>query len=251
MPRILLFFSLVFVIALFNSGCGGGGGSTSATTQSLDFTTSGTYDLSLYIVPTQNQLSTFNERTYEDSGGNKIYGTIPTKTAQKTQRYQITNNVVEEYDGNGQLDTTYTISQTAITQTSENTGSYETAKGVRYADLGDPVAVIALPVPLEAFNKELPLTMNCRLQKHFDSKTINTVTYDDVITVSCEGVSNSDLTYQNVPVTLDISTTVTFYYAHSLGEIGSVSELCYTVGTSAAQTVQACTKEISEVTSIL
>ncbi len=143
MSHSVLLASMTFSLVLLSSGCGGGG-SSSSTTGSLDFKTSATYDLSQYIVPTQNQVSTFLERTYTDDSGNKTYGSIPTQESDTTQEYRVDNNSVETYE-NGSLDTTYTITQTAITQTAAD----YVAEIVRYADMNDPIANTVIDIPLE------------------------------------------------------------------------------------------------------
>jgi len=251
MTHPLFVSSLALSAVLLGSGCGGSGTASTAT-ESLDFTTDGTYDLSHYLVPEHDQLSTFIERTYTDNTGNHIYGSMPTTTSETTQRYEVGNTEVKEYDDKGQLDTTYTISQTAITQTLNDAGSLQiddVIKTVRYADLGDPVVNAVLDIPFANFGDDVATTVTCRLQDHVDSKTIATKTYQDVIAVSCEGVANTEMTYDNTPVLLDISMTGVWYYAKNTGEIGSVTEVCYTL--NGTQTVQACTKTVSEIASVL
>jgi len=252
MSRSTLITSLAISLVLFNSGCGGGSSSKLVHTESLDFKTSATYDLSQYIVPSQNQLSTFMERTYKDTDGNKIYGGTPTKTSEMTQRYEVDNASVKEYGATGHLDTTYTITQTAITQLLSNTDSLlidNTIKTVRYADLGDPIANSIVNIPLEILNNNAEMTLTCRLQDHFETQKINTKTFDDVVTIACQGFVDSDITYQSIPISLMMTLTSTTYYAKSIGEIGFVDETCYTVNST--QTVQQCTKTISEIASIL
>ncbi len=246
--------SLAVALILFSSGCGGGSSSSQSSPQtgSLDFKTSGTYDLSQYIVPAQNQLNTFIERTYKDTDGNQIYGTTPTKTSEVVQRYEVDNNSIKEYDEKGNLDTTYTITQTAITQLLSNTDSIQidnTTKIVRYADRGDPVANTILNIPIETFGSDAAMTLTCTLQNHVDSKQINTQTFDDVITIACQGFVDTDITYQDIPLTLTMTLAIHSYYSNSIGEIGSIEETCYTI--NSMQTVQQCTKTVSEIASIL
>ncbi len=245
MSRSLLLAFMTFSLVLLSSGCGGGGSSSSSTTGSLDFKTSATYDLSQYIVPTQNQVSTFLERTYTDDSGNKTYDSIPTQESDTTQEYRVGNNSVETYE-NGNLDTTYTITQTAITQTATD----YVAEIVRYADMNDPIANTVIDIPLETLSGDSQMPLSCRLAGHVDSKTVHTKTFDDVIMISCKGFSRSDITYENIPMSVDVTLTLTSYYAKNLGEIGSIEETCYTIN-STQTSVRQCTKTVSEIASIL
>ncbi len=244
MSRSLLLASMTFSLVLLSSGCGGGGSSSSAT-GSLDFKTSATYDLSQYIVPTQNQVSTFLERTYTDDSGNKTYDSIPTQESDTTQEYRVGNNSVETYE-NGNLDTTYTITQTAITQTATD----YVAEIVRYADMNDPIANTVIDIPLETLSGDSQMPLSCRLADHVDSKTVHTKIFNDVIMISCKGFSSSDITYENIPMSADATLTLTSYYAKNLGEIGSIEETCYTIN-STQTSVRQCTKTVSEIASIL
>ena len=253
MPWSSLRNTLLVTAVIFSVGCGGSSSGHNST--SLDFKTSGTYDLRQYIVPAQNQLSTFVERTYKDTEGNHIYGSMPTATSELTQRYEVGNNSVKIYDGHGQLDTTYTITQTAITQQISDPNSLQfdaVVTMVRFANLGDPVANNILNTPVPNAADDIAMTLTCSLKDHFDSKSLNTKTYDDVIAVACQGFTDTDIAYQDTPMSISITNTTTFYYAKSIGEIGSVNENCYMISSAqTAQTVQQCSKTVSEITSIL
>ncbi len=237
MKQNILWSTLLIGLAIIGVGCGGDSGSKSSK---LDFKTSGTYDLSQYLFPTQNQTNLFTEQTYKDSEGNKNYATTPTEISESISRYEVSNTTVTEYDGTA-IDSTYTISQHDIIVQSDATPS----QFVRYADEGDTVSTFTLTESLDDMNSVLELPTECKLTDHLNAKG----TYDSVIKIICISEGPVSLTYNNVDIRGTLSIKAIRYFAKNFGEIESITESCYTLNANNVTTAQ-CQKVIGTLKSI-
>lgn len=150
------------------SGCGGGGG-TSGETTNTDTTaviddsgkTDGSYNLWAYMTPSSSKTNTYIETT---SDGTETYSTTFTTTD---------NSVIEVSDYAPNERTIYSKKSDRITISFEKdnapNGSYDLDLT---ADIGDIVTVAE---------------STCTLTAHFDAKTFNNTTFNDVIEITCAG----------------------------------------------------------------
>jgi len=239
MSRSTLITSLVLSWILFSSGCGGGSSQTSPS-ESLDFKTSGTYDLSQYLIPTQNQTMISTTRIYNDGGGDKKYAATPIEISQSTTRYDVTDTTVKEYTDTV-LEATYTIAPTDITLVSDALST----KLVRHADMGDTIIKYTQTLSLQEFNTTFEMPVTCSLTNHINSKA----TFNNVLEASCLITGTFSGIYNNVDLNGTALGTMTLFLAKNLGLIGSNMEVCYT-NNDDNTTTSVCQKTIDEVDSI-
>ncbi|MCH9814030.1 MAG: hypothetical protein K0U47_08830 [Epsilonproteobacteria bacterium] len=184
----------VLLSLLLLSGCGGGGGEetpqSTANSSSVSNTnvtavnntegkTSGQYNLWSYMTPTSSTTNSFVEQT---NSGSSTYTTTYTTTG---------NTVTEVSDYAENESTTYTKKADRIAVAFEKDGTANGSYDLDLtADIGDVVTV---------------KDSNCILTAHFDTKTINEKTFNDVIEIQCASKPG--------------------YYAKGMGEVAQLDRL--------------------------
>ena len=244
MKKSILTLGLAGSLIIVTTGCGGGDDQKEPTAQevTLEYKTSGTYDLSQYMAPTENKINNYREKTYEDNQGGKNYGE-PTE-AFPTIRFDINASTIKEYDSDG-TDTIYTILNDRIKSldADDNTVDYI----VRYANIGDYIDKTIIETNVNGTS--LNISSLCKLNGHLESKEINNVTYSDIIEISCVSNSNSSGNVGDNNFTTTSTSTDTYYLAKEVGEINSIEESCNTTILSGNK-VSSCEKIITEITNI-
>jgi len=244
MKKTILGISL-FASLLLTLGCGGSKDKKVAFDDvKVEYKNSGTYDLSHYLVPAQNQISNYVKKVYTNKSGKRKYSETPDEgntTYSKTE-YDINGTTIKEITDE-KLETTYNILTDKITATDAEDNSVD--RYARYADKGNYI------LKEELRDKDLgKMKSVCKLADHFENKNINGTTYDDVIEVTCDIDSYDSAVIGGRQVEVISDGKGVLLFAKDKGMISFMTDICVEDKIDGKKTDAMCTKETQEITTI-
>ncbi len=239
MKKSILTLGLAGSLIIVTTGCGGGDDKKEPTAEevTLEFKTSGDYDLSQYIAPTENKTNIYIEKTYKDNQGGKNYGD-PDSTF-PTTRFDINETTIKQYDSDD-TNTTYTILDDRIKLLNKN-------DTIRYANIGDYTSKILIKTDTNGNN--LNMSSLCKLNKYIESKEINDNIYTDIVEITCVTKFNSTGKTNGIDSSVTRDGTRTYNLAKEIGEISAIQEDCETTVFNGIQSSN-CKKTVTEITNI-
>jgi hypothetical protein len=248
MKLFLTCFSVVTVLAL--SGCGG---SDSESSIDLDakvlYKTAAEYDLKDYVAPSENTLKTYRELTYVNNDGKKSFKGDPDEEI-TVEKYDINGNTIVVKDKNDAIDEIYIIKTDRI-ENKDDLNDTTPDELARYVDIGDYVFVDNQSTD---FSNQIPIQGKtaCKVTKHYATKELNKVDYNDVLKIECQVVANGETTANGILIKYSYDVTEESYHAKGLGEVYSESISCQDVKTTINKqttTNSTCEKETTSLIS--
>lgn len=236
MKKSILAISLLSTLAILSTGCGSSSGSGSTTV----------YDLSQYLLPSQNQINNYVKETYENNKGKKKYSDSPDSEDAYAQKYEVDGTTVKEYKDNI-LETTHTIQSDKIVEVdAQDSSSIDTTRKLKEGD-----TIISINKTLQQNNITMTFKNSCKLNDYLSSKEIKGTTYNNVIEVKCKGTVTSPEGAQvgGLPFSISTKNTTIIYLAKGKGMILEIEEYCSTTILNNAESKE-CEKEITEIATI-
>ena len=244
MKKMILGVSLVSALVLMTA-CGDSGDSKVAFDDvKIEYKNEGTYDLSQYLVPAQNQISNYVENVYTNQSGKRDYSNTPDEGSPSYSKSQFNiNGTTIEVTTDGTLDTTFNILADKINSTDADDNSVESY--VRYTDKGNYILKKQGP---DGDSGNLKLV--CKLANHHNSKKVSGTTYNDIIELSCTIDAYDSGTVGGSKVEVIGSGTSVLYFAKNKGSISTVTDICVESKTDGTKTKAICSKTTEEITTI-
>jgi len=243
MKRLLISLSVFAIVEL--SGCGGSGSSESINLDAtVNYKTSGTYDLKNYIVPEVNSINTYRELTYTNEDGKKSFKGDPDEVI-NAEKYDVQGDTIIVRDGTDAIDEVYTIRADKIEQKDDlNSTTSETI--ARFVDVGDYILVTKSNV---GSSNGIPIqkSIACKITKHYSNKELDNKNYSDVLQIECKTNGSGTTNANNIAIAYNDEETGTVYIAKNIGEVFSESVDCEKVTTTIGgkdTTNATCEKEI-------
>ncbi len=243
------FAALGMSVAVIFVGCGGGSDGDGGVNidATVSYKTSGTYDLSNYISATQNSFNVYKNNTYTNKNGKKSFKDDPEEETY-TEKYDINSTAVIVKDAGDEIDSIFVIKSDRILEYDDE-NSASSIQIARYADIGDYILSIS-----KNENDNIPVEAKsvCKLAKHYDSKTVGSKTYNDVLKVTCVHEANGMSNNKDINISYTADGDSVIYLAKGVGEILSEDVTCEKIDTylnSTKTTNSTCEKEVSEIIS--
>ena len=244
MKKMILGVSLVSALVLV-AGCGDSGDDKVAfDAVNVEYKSAGTYDLSQYLVPAQNQISNYVENEYTNNSGKRDYSNTPDEDSPSysTSQYDINGTTIEETT-DGALETTFNILADKVVGTDADDNSVESY--VRYADKGNYV------FKKKGLDEDLgSLELVCKLANHHDSKEVSGKTYNDIIEFSCTIDSYDSATVGGSKIEVIGDGTSVRLFAKDKGLISTVTDICAQTKADGTKTKSVCIKSTEDITTI-
>jgi len=243
MKKTILGISLLTTL-LLTVGCGGDKKKVGFDDVKVEYKSGGTYDLSHYLVPAQNQISNYVKKVYTNKSGKRKYDNTPDEgntTYSKTE-YDINGTLIQAIT-DGALETTFKILTDKVTATDAKNKSVENY--ARYADKGDYILKEELTDAEDGTLKYF-----CKVADHLENTNINGHTYDDVLKVTCpmEIYDSATIAGNKVEVVGDGESILLF--AKDKGMISFITDMCVENKFNGKKTESNCIKETQEITTI-
>ena len=248
MKRILIGLSIMTAIVL--SGCGESGSNNSINLDAtVQYKTSGDYDLKTYIAPAVNSINTYRELSYMNQDGKKSFKGDPEEEI-TTEKYDIQNNTIIVKNGSDVIDDVFVIKSDRIEEKEDINSSVDTVIA-RYANIGDYILVDANDTD-NSEGIQIQRKTACKLVKHYGTKTLNKKEYSDVLQIECKTNGSGSTQANGILINYDIEATETVYVSKNFGDIYSENISCQEVFTTinGRETKNAtCEKETRELLS--
>ncbi len=239
MKKSIILASLLGSILFLSVGCGGDDKDKTVNPEdvTLNFKTSGDYNLRDYLAPDQNKTNNYVEKTYTDETGKKSYKAVADGELYPIKRFEINGADIREYSTGNTLETTYTITENKIISTDVGESPIDR---VKFANVGDYVTRVVDTETKQA----------CKISKYIATKKIGTNNYDNVLELSCTGTREAE--GETGGQTTSVSTVFTnkMYFAKNVGEISSIFEKCTTTKLGTLKSI-VCQKKTTDLTNIL
>lgn len=244
MKRSILTLAFVGSLAMVMIGCGGDDDKKEINIEDvvLDYGVTGTYDLSKYIVPTQNQINNYVEKTYINDKGERKYNVTPDKEIDVSYSYEVNSTAITEIESLDNDKIIYSLLDNKINLTDFNNTAFNTGV-VRHADVGDNIYKVIATFSEDGIS--FNATELCKINKHYDSKEVRNQTYNNVLEVTCTGSAEADSSI----FTLTSKDYSTSYFSYGDGLIESNEETCDTTMVN-NNTTKECEKETLEIATI-
>jgi len=235
MKKIILALVLVGTLIIVTTGCGGDDDKKELTAEevTLEYKTSGAYDLSQYIAPAENKTNIYVKNTYINNDAQ------PNDTTYPTTQFDINTTTIKQYDSDD-TNITYTILNDRIKLLNKN-------DTIRYANIGDYISKTIIKTNTNGNN--LNMSSLCKLNKHIESKEINNNTYTDIVEIVCTSKFNSTGKTNGIDSSVTRDGTKTYYLAKEVGKISEIQEDCETTIFNKVDSNN-CKKIVTEITNI-
>ncbi len=239
MKKNIILTSLFSSLLLLSVGCGGDDKDKTVDPEdvTLDFKTSGDYNLRDYIAPDQNKTINYVEKTYTDKTGKKNYKAIADEELYPIKKFEISGAVIKEYGAGNALETTYTITENKII--SQDVGESGIDR-VKFANVGDYITKIISTETKQA----------CKINKYIATKEVGANSYTDVLELSCTGTTEAEGIMGGQSNSVSTIFTNKMYLAKNVGEISSIFEKCTTTKLGTLKSTE-CQKKTTDLTNIL
>jgi len=239
---VAVFFGLLFFIVSCQTG--DKGKSKNPSNIVLDFGTNGSYDLSQYIFPIQNQINNYRDKQYKTSNRNREYSRSDENETFYSIRYEKVGTLTEEYKRDI-LNKKYETSQDRVKVT--HIVINKIMELVRYADENEYIIKNESRITVDGRSGTDSLI--CKLDDFINQKEVLDKVYKDVLKFTCDIEDISRGTFNGSQFETRKIGTRTIFYAKNTGIIHSTSDICDTTKLNDLEKTT-CEKIVTELTTI-
>jgi len=240
----LIFICVTLVLMI---GCEGDKSLPRETAQELEviFATTGKYDLSKYLFPSEEQISNYRDKIYS-SGEDHKYASHEDNETFYSESYQVDESQIDKYDNDGRLIVKYAVQQDRLKGTLVDDNN-RTLKIARYVDVSSYIILNSHTVQEQG--REGNKKLSCEVAEYIENKTVTSNTYNNVLKITCQidNLTSGDFNGNNF-MTKELGTHILFY-AKEKGMIKSIEDICSTDTLNSLSTTK-CKKTVTEITTI-
>ena len=185
--------------------------------ETVKYDNEGQYDLSQYILPSQNQRNIYQVSKYEYN--------IESKTSNQNPLIVINNEyvdyIIEDSITKIGYNTEYKVSDIAIYRKEFVDDSYDERYYSRYVDIGDYYYIFE-NIDIDSTYTQSGIN-KCFIKEHMDSTVVMNRTYTDILHLSCQGKFKEEVIGDFFELKEFIAD---YYFAKGIGQVQLISVKC-------------------------